>query len=106
MQGELFATYRHQAFITNSTLATIAADERHRDHAIIEQVVAELKDGPLAHLPSGEYAANAAWTTCAVIAFNLSRAAAVAADLATIRWASLRNTIINIAGRIAATGPA
>lgn len=104
VQGELFATYRHHAFITNSTLTTIAADERHRDHAIIEQVIAELKDGPLAHLPSGKYAANAAWTTCAVIAFNLARAAAVAADLATIRWASLRTKIINIAGRIATTG--
>jgi len=39
-----------------------------------------------------------------VIAFNLARAAAVAADLATIRWASLRTTIINMAGRIATTG--
>ena len=52
-QGELFATYRHHAFITNSTLATVEADQRHRDHAIVEQVIAELKDGPLAHLPSG-----------------------------------------------------
>ncbi len=104
VQGELFASYRHHAFVTNSTLSTVAADERHRDHAIIEQVIAELKDGPLAHLPSGKYAANAAWTACAVIAFNLARAAAVAADLATIRWASLRTKIINVAGRVAMTG--
>ena len=27
----------------------------------VEQVIAELKNGPLAHLPSGRYAANAAW---------------------------------------------
>ena len=32
------------------------------------------------------------------------RAAAVAANLATIRWASLRTKIINTAGRIATTG--
>lgn len=102
-QGELFATYRHHAFITNSTLSTVQADERHRDHAIIEQVIAELKDGPLAHLPSGKYAANAAWVACAVIAFNIARATAVAADLATARWASVRTKIINIAGRIAST---
>ena len=70
----------------------------HRDHAIIEQVIAELKDGPLAHLPSGKYAANAAWVACAVIAFNLARAAAVAADLATTRWATLRTKIINVPG--------
>jgi hypothetical protein len=59
-QGELFATYRHHAFITNSTLGTVEADQRHRDHALVEQVIAELKNGPLAHLPSGKYAANAA----------------------------------------------
>jgi hypothetical protein len=52
VQGELFAAHRHHAFITNSTLATIEADARHRDHAIVEQVIAELKDGPIAHLPS------------------------------------------------------
>src|SRR3546814_17690075 len=40
-QGELFATYRHHGFITNSTLSTVEADERHRDHAVIEQVIAE-----------------------------------------------------------------
>ena len=52
-QGTLFATYRHHGFITNSTLSTIEADERHRDHAVVEQVIAELKDNALAHLPSG-----------------------------------------------------
>ncbi|OMH22947.1 transposase, partial [Tersicoccus phoenicis] len=103
-QGELFAAYRHHAFITNSTLDTVEADERHRDHAIVEQVIAELKDNALAHLPSGSYAANAAWVACAVIAFNLARACAVAADLATARWASLRARIISVPARIAATG--
>jgi hypothetical protein len=103
-QGELFAAYRHHAFITNSTLTTVEADQRHRDHAIVEQVIAELKDGPLAHLPSGSYAANAAWVTCAVIAFNLARATAIAAGLAKIRWASLRAKIINVPARVASTG--
>jgi hypothetical protein len=103
-QGELFATYRHHAFITNSTLGIVEADQRHRDHAIVEQVIAELKDGPLAHLPSAKYAANAAWVSLAVIAFNLARAAAVAADLAKARWATLRRKIIKVPGRIASTG--
>lgn len=102
-QGELFATYRHHAFITNSALTIIEADQRHRDHAIVEQVIAELKDNALAHLPSGRYAANAAWVACAVIAFNLARAAAVAAGLAKARWASLRRKIIHVAARIATT---
>jgi hypothetical protein len=103
-QGELFAAYRHHGFITNSTLSTVEADQRHRDHAIVEQVIAELKDGPLAHLPSGKYAANAAWVSCAVIAFNLARAAAVAAGLARARWASVRTKIICVPARIASTG--
>ncbi|WP_344382963.1 IS1380 family transposase, partial [Georgenia ruanii] len=103
-QGELFAAYRHHAFITNSDLDTVQADQRHRDHAIVEQVIAELKDGPLAHLPSGKYAANAAWVAIAAIAFNIARAAAVAADMATARWATLRRRIINIPARIASTG--
>lgn len=103
-QGELFAVYRHHAFITNSNLNMVQADERHRDHAIVEQVIAELKNGPLAHLPSGKYAANAAWVACAVIAFNIARATAVAARMRTARWATLRKRVINIPARIAATG--
>ena len=103
-QGELFATYRHHAFITNSALGMVEADQRHRDHALVEQVIAELKDGPLAHLPSGKYAANAAWVACAVIAFNIARATAVAAAMHTARWATLRTRVINIPARIATTG--
>ena len=102
-QGELFATYRHHAFITNSTLSTVDADQRHRDHALGEQVIAELKDNALAHLPSGKYAANAAWVACAVIAFNIARAAAVAANMRTARWATVREKIIKVPARIANT---
>jgi len=102
-QGELFATYRHHAFITNSTVPMVEADQRHRDHALIEQVIAELKDNALAHLP-GKYAANAAWVACAVIAFNIARATAVAANIRTARWATLRRKVIDIPGRIASTG--
>lgn len=103
-QGELFATYRHHAFITNSALGMVEADERHRDHAIVEQAIRELKEGPLAHLPSGKYAANAAWVALAVTAFNIARATAVAAQMRTARWATLRTRIINIPARIATTG--
>lgn len=103
VQGELFADWRHHAFVTNSTLTTIEADQRHRDHAIVEQVIAELKDGPLAHLPSGHYAANAAWVAFAALAFNLARAASLAAGMTTARWASLRRRIINVPARLATT---
>lgn len=103
-QGELFATWRHHAFITDSDLPLVQADQTHREHAIVEQVIAELKDGPLAHLPSGRYPANAAWLACAVIAFNLARAATVAAGLGTARWATLRRRVILVPARLAATG--
>lgn len=102
-QGELFDTYRYHAFITNSDLPLVIADKRHREHAIIEQVIAELKNGPLAHLPSGKYAANAAWVACAAIAFNLARAAAVACERPRARWATIRTRIINIPARVART---
>ena len=104
VQGELFATWRHHAFITNSDLDTVQADLAHRGHAIVEQVIAELKDGPLAHLPSGSYPANAAWVACAAIAFNIARAAAVAAGMHATRWATLRRQVITIPARIATTG--
>jgi hypothetical protein len=35
---------------------TLQAEEQHRGHAIIEQLLADLDDGPLAHLPSGSSA--------------------------------------------------
>lgn len=55
---------------------TVTADKTHRGHASIEQVNADLKHSALAHLPSGVFTANAAWLVLAVIAFNLTRAAA------------------------------
>ncbi len=104
VQGELFVDWRHHAFVTNSTLGAVEADARHRDHAIVEQVIAELKDGPLAHLPSGSYTANAAWVAFTALAFNLARAAAIAAGMTTARWATLRRRIITVPARLATTG--
>ena len=60
-------------------------------------------EGQRARAPDGKSTANAAWVACAVIAFNLARAAAVAAGLAKARWASLRSKIIRVPGRIAST---
>jgi hypothetical protein len=59
-QSELFTVYRYHAVFTNSPLPTLAAEKTHRGHAIIEQVIADLKNGPLAHLPSGNFWANSA----------------------------------------------
>ncbi len=102
-QGELFEVWRHHAFITNTTVDAVQADAHHRGHAIVEQVIAELKDGPLAHLPSGKFTANGAWLACTVIAFNLARAAAHAAGIARARAATIRRTIIAVPARLART---
>ena len=59
----------------------LQAEADHRRHAIIEQVIADLKNGPLAHLPSGKFNANGAWLVLAAMAFNLTRAAGALASL-------------------------
>ncbi len=74
-QHELFAIWRYHAVFTDSPFQMIQAEAQHRDHALVEQVFADLTSGPLAHLPSGSFAANAAWLTCAAMAHNLTRAA-------------------------------
>ncbi len=104
-QGELFTTWRYHAFITNSTLTVIDADATHRDHAIIEQVIAELKNGPLAHAPSGSFAANSAWLALGCTAFNIMRAAGAAASTrhAKARWDTLRTHLIDVPARVAST---
>ena len=60
-QGELLPGYRYPALFTNVTLGMVDAEVTHRDHAIIEAVFVDLKDGPLAHAFSGKFTANAAW---------------------------------------------
>jgi hypothetical protein len=59
-QDELFAIWRYHALFTDSPFEMIQAEAHHRDHAIVEQVFADLTSGPLAHLPSGHFPANAA----------------------------------------------
>ena len=102
-QAEMFSTHRHHGVFTNSPLSMLAAEASHRDHAIIEQVIADLKAGPLAHAPSGSFSANSAWTVLAAIAYNLTRAAATLASArhARARPATIRAQLINIPARIA-----
>ena len=104
-QPTLFDTHRFHAFFTTSTLATVAADKTHRGHAIIEQVNADLKNSALAHLPSGVFNANAAWLVLAVIAFNLTRAAATiaGAGLSKATTATIRRKLVTVPARIASS---
>jgi hypothetical protein len=105
-QDELFACWRYHAVFTDSPFQTIQAEAQHRDHALVEQVFADLTSGPLAHLPSGSFAANAAWLTCAAMAHNLTRAAGTLAGgfHGRARGATLRSHLIAVAARIARHG--
>jgi hypothetical protein len=101
-QGELFRVWRHHAIFTDSPLPMLDAEADHRRHAIIEQVIADLKNGPLAHLPSGNFAANSAWLVLAAIAFNLTRAAGALASTfhAKAATATIRRQLIAVAARV------
>jgi Transposase DDE domain group 1 len=67
-QAELWPDWRHFAFITNRTEDIAIVEAEHRDHAVVEQVIVELKDQALAHFPSGHFYANGAWTVLAATA--------------------------------------
>jgi len=105
-QGTLFDVWRFHAFFTTAdpnVLDTVAADQTHRHHAVIEQVHADLKCSALAHLPSGVFTANAAWLVLAAIAFNLTRAAAslTKPDLVKATTATIRRELITVPTRVA-----
>jgi hypothetical protein len=105
-QDELFCVWRYHAVFTDSPFVMLQAEAQHRDHAIVEQLFADWTGGPLAHLPSGSFPANAAWVACAAIAHNLLRAAGALASLAhaKARGATLRRDLIDVAARIARHG--
>ncbi len=105
-QPTLFDTGRFHAFFTTApadVLDTVAADQTHRGHAIIEQVHADLKNSALAHLPSGKFTANAAWLVLAVMAFNLTRAAAAGTSLVKATTATIRRKPIHVPARVASS---
>ena len=101
-QGELFRVWRHHVVFTDSPLPMLKAERDHRRHAIIEQVIADLKNSALAHLPSGHFAANSAWLVLAAMAFNLTRAigALASAFHAKAATATIRRQLIAVAARV------
>jgi hypothetical protein len=91
-QDELFPLWRYHAVFTDSPFELVQAEGQHRDHAVVEQVFADVTSGPLAHMPSGVFAANAAWLSIAAMAHNLLRTAGALASLpfARARAATIR----------------
>ena len=105
-QADLFPNWRHHAFMTNRDLPVLIADTDHRDHATIELVIRDLKDQALAHFPSGEFAANMAWTVIAALAHNLARwATLIGQPTAPVKTArTRRRQLLAIPGRLVHTG--
>jgi hypothetical protein len=102
-QGELFPAWRYHPFFTDSLFTTLDAEACHRHHAVIEQVIADGKNGPLAHLPSGDWGANAAWLTLWAMSYNLLRATGALASTfhAKATTATIRTHLIHTPARLA-----
>ncbi len=105
-QAELWPDWRHFAFLTNRTEDITVVEAEHRDHAVVEQVIVDLKDQALVHFPSGEFNANGAWTVLGALAHNLLRwTQLIGLPDSTVRAArTLRRQLLHIAGRLTRHG--
>ncbi|MBA2348018.1 MAG: IS1380 family transposase [Solirubrobacterales bacterium] len=104
--GELFEReWRHFPFATNRTDDIEVVEAEHRQHAVVEQTIRDLKDQALTHFPSGDYNANAAWTVLACLAHNLHRwTSLIGLPGATVRTArTLRRRLLQMPGRLTRT---
>jgi len=83
-------------------------EAEHRDHAVIEQVIADLKDQALAHFPSGHFHANSAWTVIAALAHNILRWTQLLGlpDTTVRAGRTLRRRLLQIPGRLTRHGRA
>jgi hypothetical protein len=102
-QDELFTVWRHHAVFLTSPFEMLQAEGQHREHAVVEQVIADGAGSALAHLPSGSFHANAAWAVLWAIAHNLTRAAGTLASMfhARATTATIRAHLINVPARVA-----
>lgn len=104
-QADLFPDWRHFAFLTNRTDDIYLVEAEQRQHAVVELAIRDLKDQALAHFPSGQFYANAAWTVIAALAHNLLRwTHLIALPEQTIRTArTLRRRLLTIPARLTRT---
>jgi hypothetical protein len=104
-QAELWPDWRHFAFLTNRTDAIELVESEHREHAVVELAIRDLKDQALAHFPSGKFLANAAWTVIGALAHNLLRWTTLIGLPDTIlpTARTLRRRLLTVPGRITRT---
>ena len=101
-QLALFANYSYHAFITDRNGDFLELEADHRRHAEIENAIRDLKHGVgLNHLPSGRFAANAAWLAVQVMAHNLARwTAHIGLGEQVVTTKTLRQRFFALAGRL------
>jgi hypothetical protein len=106
-QAQLWPDWRHFAFIANRTEPLEIVESEHRQHAVVELAIRDLKDQALAHFPSGQFSANAAWTVIACLAHNLLRwTTLIGLPDSTVRAArTVRRRLLALAGRPTRTAP-
>ena len=104
-QAELFPDWRYHAFASNRTEPLKLVEAEHREHAVIELAIRDLKDQALKHFPSGQYSANSAWTVIAAVAHNLGRwTSLIGLPNETTRTAATRRRrLFRIPGRLTRT---
>jgi len=107
-QLALFSTYDYHAFITNREGDMIELEADHRRHAVVEDVIRDLKYGVgLNHLPSGRFSANAAWLLLNVLAHNLARwvpRIGLGSEAPPMTTKTVRTRLICIPGRMTTSG--
>jgi hypothetical protein len=104
-QAELWPDWRHFAFLTNRSEPLEQVEGEHREHAVVELAIRDLKDQALKHFPSGKFLANAAWTVIAALTHNLLRwTTLIGLPDTTIPTArTLRRRLLTVPGRITRT---
>ena len=90
---------------TDNCCRLVEADRYHRSHAVCELAIRDLKEAAgLAHLPSGIFAANAAWLLCAALAHNLYRQIAILGETQPsaqlVCGRTIRTRLFGVPGRL------
>ena len=115
-QAELWPNWRYFGFLTDMGGTTVEADEFHRNRAVIELSIRDIKDSSLEHLPSGNFSANGVWLASGIIAHNLLRWSALLGEITIAgtflasqtmrtRFIAVAARLVNASGRLVLRGP-
>ena len=107
-QGELLTAYRHHAVLTDSPMTLLQAETQHRGHAIIEQVIADLRTAPWPTYPRADSTQAArGWSARPSRSTSPAAAGALASTFhARAATATIRTQLIAVPARLArSAGP-